>query len=201
MDYNDKYKVKVPEGEQGSWRVEHFEVPSNSWQAFKYGARAPNPGTYTRLIHVNGFGPVMSDTSAEVRDHWEVIAKLKSAKPDSRVLVHGLGIGMVLQVALRNENIQHVDVVELEQDVIDLVAPHYLERTESGRLTVHHGDAFTFKFPVGTRWSIAWHDIWPTMCTDDLAEHAKLNRRYAKAADWQGCWAHELLLDIRRRGG
>jgi hypothetical protein len=195
----EKYKVSVPEGEKGEWKVERFIIPENDFRALTYGIRAPSPGTYTRLKRKGAFDPMMSDTSAEVLDHWEVLSKLETAEPGTRVLINGLGIGMVLQAALRNENIEHVDVVELEKDVIDLVGPHYVKRTASGRLTIHHADAFTIQWPKGMRWNIAWHDIWPTLCVDDLEEHTKLTKRYQNRVDWQGCWGHQFLLQEKRR--
>lgn len=197
MDY-EQYKVSVPEGKSGDWEISHFTVEDNDWRALQYGYRAPKPGTYTRLMRRGDWDPWMSDTNAEVEDHREVIRKLERATPNSHVLIHGLGLGMVLQVALRNVNIEHIDVVELEQDVIKLVAPHYMKRTQNGRLTIHHGNALTYPWPTNSHWHVVWHDIWQSLCVDDLNEHTKLNRKFAKRADWQGCWAHELLLDLRR---
>ena len=83
-------KVSVPEGESGDCKVERFTISKEaaSMSLFRYGGeRAPRPGTYTRLI-VNGH-LMMSDTDAEMRDHWEPIRRA-----NGHILINGLGIGM-----------------------------------------------------------------------------------------------------------
>jgi spermidine synthase len=74
---------------------------------------------------------MMSDTNMERRSNWQV-----KDNAHGRVLIAGLGIGMILHPILDPtraiisrragealQPVEHVTVVELNQDVIDLVAP------------------------------------------------------------------------------
>lgn len=197
MNAYDRYRVDVPECDTGRVRVERFVVGESDMTNLRlsFEGRDTTPGTYTALVVDGVFW--MSDTDAEARDHFPIFRQLGWCE---RLLINGLGLGMVLQAALDGENMHHIDVVEIDEDVIDAVGPHYAKRAaERGiGLTIHHDDAYTVKWPKGSSWSCAWHDIWPTLCTDDLDEHAKLHRRYARRTGWQGSWGHELLLRRRR---
>lgn len=131
----------------------------------------------------------MSDSCDEFHD---CLGAIYSAT--GRVLVHGLGLGSYLHCILSKPDVTHIDVVENSQDIIDLISPHFAKH--NGRLTIHHDDAFTRKWPRGTRWNYVWHDIWATICTGDLAAHTTLLRKFANRTDNQGCWKHE---DLRLR--
>lgn len=134
---------------------------------------------------------VMSDSPDEYRDHVMAIHYASG-----RVLINGLGIGCYLSAILAKPRVNQVDVVEVEQDVIDLMTPYFSDM----RVTFHCADAYTKKWPPGTHWDYAWHDIWADKCTDDLEGHSKLLRSYGRRATQQGCWAHEELLYYRSRG-
>jgi len=196
----DDCKVRVPEGVCGDWAVSHFTITDKTPGALYYAlhGRPIPPGTYTRLTK-GGTGRenvVMSDTPAEMKDHCEVLRRLRRAAPGTRVLMHGLGLGIVLGAALREANIEHIDVVEIAPEVIALVGPTY---TGDGRVIIHEGDAFTYEWPKDQRWSIVWHDIWNNLCIDNLEEMGKLHRRFGRRCDWQGSWGKEFLVAERRR--
>lgn len=211
----DQYKVDVPEGEKGPWRVEKFEIKADDPEMFIFnlqaGSRGVRPGHYTRLMR--GSTVVMSDTYAEIRDHIGAIQQI--GRPDTRsVLIHGLGLGMVLQAALKCPHVERVDVVEISQDVIDLVGPHYARMAERldqrgrvmagerrERLKIWHGNAYDFEFTPGLRWDVAWHDIWDDISADNLDGMARLNRRYGHRVNWQGCWGQAEARESRRRWG
>ena len=82
----------LPEGQRGAYRVERFVVTGNEWQGFS--PRTVTAGTYTRLMR--GGTVVMSDTPAEWRDHSYFVDRA-----EGRVLVAGLGIGMVAAMPIR----------------------------------------------------------------------------------------------------
>lgn len=206
----DEMAVDVPEGEHGDVVLDRFTIgdgssPSmdlaNMLEGVKRG-RDSKPGTYSRLSRHGTLW--MTDTWAERRDHMTAAHQIAGWRPDesaSSVLIGGLGLGMILRVALLTPGMQRVDVVEIDADVIALVSPHYVEMAaERGvELTLHERDLFDVSWTKGTRWDVAWFDIWPTLCSDDLDEHATLARRYARRTNWYGCWGHELLVRARRR--
>ena len=191
------------EATRGPWRIEHKVIEE---EAAKLGAlraaiggsgRYVPPGKYTGLIHERR-GIVMSDTPDEMNDHFEPFYKAKTR--GGRVLINGLGLGMVLKGILSLPNVEHVDVVEIDEDVIALCSPPFVKMA-GDRLTIHHDDAFTKQWPKGTRWSVAWHDVWDVLNVDNLSNeddafpgtYAKLNRRYGRRVDWQGAWGQDLL--------
>ena len=185
--------VRVPEGERGPWRVEQFTLaaehrPLNPF-SFSSGGRGYIPaGTYTQLLRKGSV--VMSDTPDEIRDLRDLLYHAKG-----RVLLNGLGLGVALQGCLNKPEVEHVDVVEVDADVVALVAPHY----EGPRVSVHQGDALTFPWPKGTRWNVVWHDIWDGICADNLEVMHRLHRRYGRRCDWQGSWCRWQCEDQARR--
>jgi hypothetical protein len=194
---------RIPEGSSGPWRVERFTVDDKAARLDRRTGRGRgvSAGTYTRLIDSRAgmFGdPMMSDTPAEMRDHaW---AWMEARSRGGRILVHGLGLGMVAQAMLALPNVDHVDIVELDPDVIALVAPSFQADVDEGRLTIHQGDCFTKEWPKDAHWSVAWSDIWAEISQANLPEMAQLRRRFNKrVCDWHGCWCREFLLDQRRR--
>lgn len=188
--------IDVPEGELDGMRVERFTIGEkslhNAMADVRYG-RGTRPGTYTRLM--DGKKLWMSDTDAEKSDHADAVRNiwLISAK---RVLINGLGLGMVLQAALTFDHVEHVDVVEADERVIKLVGPHYLK---DPRVTIHHADAYeqAKRWPSGTRWDVGWSDIWENLDVANLSKMALLNRPYGRRCQWHGCWGQDFLKSWR----
>lgn len=182
--FNEICRVDVPEGESGHWKVTRFTVSENDIKALYYAlhGRPVPPGTYTRLIRKGDFDPMMSDTPAEIRDH--IFPLINAKHRGGRVLLNGLGLGVVLKGLLSYENVTHIDVVELEPDVIKLVAPSY----QDPRVAIHQANAYDIQWPKSTRWTVVWHDIWPSLCSDNLDGMTKLHRKYGRMCDWQGSW-------------
>lgn len=204
-------RCRVPEmkNDDGTVVVSQFDVGRDSLENLRAqlgGGRGTRPGTYTR-IDVDG-RLWMSDTDAECRDHFAPIQKAKYASgagwgvepedhtPTGRGLVNGLGLGCVVGAML--DWLDHVDVVEIDARVAELVGG-WFETEYPGRVTIHVDDAYTIKWPTGTEWDVAWHDIWPSLCTDNLVGMGKLHRRYGRRVRWQGSWGKELLQARRRR--
>lgn len=191
-DYD--HKVHLPDAELDGLKIARYTVTGHSIADIRarMDGRGTQPGDYTILYRDGRLW--MSDTDAEWRDHSEAVWRIR--KPETkRVLINGLGIGVIVKAALACDHVEHVDVVEIDERVIKLVSPHY----DDPRLTIHHADAYTIKWPPNTRWDVAWHDIWADMCEDNLELMAKLHRSYGKRVGWQGSWSKEFLLYERRR--
>lgn len=174
-------KVTVPEGTKGLWTVRRFEIEDSV--VMRWRERHFQPGQYTQLV-CKGRGLIMSDTPAERYDHAPFVRR---ATGD--VLISGLGIGMCVGAVLRKPDVRSVTVLEIEQDVIDLVAAHYRDE----RLSVICTDARQYVPPKGKKFGAVWHDIWDNICGGNLSEMHTLNRRYARRADWKGCWSQNLI--------
>lgn len=187
-EYAERFLSSVPEGSSGPWKVERFEIPLDltNLRMMRDG-RGCFPGTYTRLVHQTR-GIVMSDTTAEAADHIEPYQRATG-----RCLIHGLGLGCFLGMILAKPEVTEVDVVEIDDDVIKLVAPHFYQQYPHSRLRIHHGDARTMKWPRGSRWEMVWHDIWDNICADNLPEMQALHRSFGRRCNWQGSWAREWL--------
>lgn len=207
ISYTDRMEVTVPEGEVDGLKVMKFEVTGeelwNLRQALRYG-RGCDPGTYTKLVDFKeenldlGLHPVlwMSDTTAEREDHKEPVAYIELTKA-KRVLINGLGLGMVLQAALSYDHVEHVDVVEADERVIKLIGPHYLK---DPRVNIIHADAYeqARAWPRGSKWDIAWSDIWPEISADNLDGMDELHKFYRRRCYWHGMWARKWCLKLRR---
>jgi hypothetical protein len=189
------YKVAVPEGVSGDVRIERFEIPRHSIENVRmaFDGRGATPGTYTRLMV--GRHLWMSDTNAEWRDHLEAVHQIRAR--GGRVLINGLGLGMVVKAALAVDTVTRVDVVENSEDVIKLVGPTY---EADPRVKIFHGDAFEMSkvWIKNSHWTVAWHDIWRNMSEDNLPEMASLKRSYGRRVDWQGAWGQDTILWRRR---
>jgi hypothetical protein len=182
--------VDLPEGELDGLRIERFTIGDRNIHNLMLGVRGTRAGTYTKLA-ING-RLWMSDTDAEKHDHLPAL-RAASRLNARRVLVNGLGLGMVVKALLTMDHVEHVDIVEVDERVVRLVGGHY---AADPRVHVHHADAYeqAKRWPAGSRWEVVWSDIWPDLCTDYLPAMTRLRRSYGRRSDWHGCWGRDLLL-------
>lgn len=169
--------VYIPEATSGNWRVEKFTTDRMDLRSLASGRGVPLGKTYTRMMC--GSTLVMSDTPAEMRDHSHAVHNAKGS-----CLINGLGIGMVLKNILLKDSVTDVTVVELSQDVINMVAPHY----NDPRVAIVCESAFDYQPPKGKEYGMVWHDIWNYICGDNIEEMKKLHRKYGRRTEWQGSW-------------
>lgn len=189
----DKYKVSVPNDVSGDWSVRHFEVSQADAEIsairgmFSTGRHVP-AGQYTGLYFINTV--IMSDTPDEIRDHVPFIRR-----SHGRVLITGLGLGMVTAACLRREEVTSVTVIEKSPDVIRLVAStvQAIAQQEGKELAIIEADCLTWKPPKGEQWDVAWHDIWPNLCTDNLPQMHTLHRKFGRRCPSQMSWGREML--------
>ena len=184
----------LPAGEQGPYTVSRFEITPEGADVYNAKmqehpdgwarTRVVYPGRHTGLYEFGkSTDPWMSDTPAEVLDHYNVMMEMR--KRGGLVLINGLGLGMIAAYALRLPNVTHVDVVELQTDIISLVGPHL---PNQDKLTIHHANAYDITWTDIERWSVAWHDIWPTISADNLPSMDRLEEKYRGRVDYQETW-------------
>ena len=147
------------------------------WHEAFRGRAVPVGETYTRLMRDSTL--IMTDTPAEMRDHWEAVFMARG-----NCLLNGLGLGMVLKNILLKPEVKSITVVEISQDLIDLISPFYTD----SRVTYVCHDALTFQPPKGMRYQVVWHDIWDYICSDNLEAMKTLHRKYGHRSVWQGSW-------------
>lgn len=174
-----KIEVNVPDGECGNFKVETFTVSKadSRFTSLRPGCYVPE-GTYKRLRR--GHTTVMSNTPKEVHSNWQFIICAKG-----RVLINGLGLGMVLTEILNRDKVTEVWVIEKYEEVIKLVGPTF---ADDPRVKIIHADALEYKPPKGVRFDCVWHDIWDNICSDNLEDMKKLHRKYGRRTDWQQSW-------------
>jgi hypothetical protein len=193
----EKYKVDVPEGESGDWSVRKFEVSQEDvdrqmMQALRTGRLTPE-GKYTGLYRKGQV--IMSDVPDEIGD-----LKPLFDRAQGNVIIFGLGLGVAVQGAMMNENIDHVVVVEKSQDVISLVGDHWQEKYAS-KLAIVKGDAWDADFVhrYDLKFDYGWFDIWDDLVTDNLDEFQQLREVYAEHLGSMGFWGEPFLRVMRRR--
>ncbi len=217
----------IPVGKSGCARVEHFTVSQKESDFTRLraainvrsGLEVP-AGDYVRLMvgsnnkladqclgelpeQEDRSGVVMmSDTQTEQRTNFEFLIQARG-----RVLVAGLGLGVVLIPALKKDLVESIEVIELSPDVIELVEPHlrkYLTKKANKKLTVTEADIFTWKPPKGKKWDTIYFDIWADICGDNLVEITRLKRKFARRLNrekpdaWMGAWQEADLRYERR---
>lgn len=189
-DYSElpnKIECRVPDIVGENWDIETFTVDPTSLQSAIHNFSSPGRGcpggTYKRLMYKGGGWSdcMMSNTPAEIRDHYEFLMEAKG-----HVLINGLGLGIILEALLTDDDVTKITVIEKDEEIIKLVTPHF-ENEE--KLEIIHADAFDYQPPRGIKYDCVWHDIWLNITSDNLPEMIKLHRKYGRRSKWQGSWA------------
>lgn len=183
-----QWKVDIPEGESGGYRVERFKISEdearmgNMLGVFSFSSRGQTlyAGQYTRLVQSGEYW--MSDTYDEIRGHS---VPIRVTSQDSVCLVNGLGMGMVANAMLTKGAC--VTAIERSADVIQLVAPWLLDRF-GDRFKVFCDDSLAWRPPAKAEYDVVWHDIWRAKTSDNLPAMHRLHRRYGRRCSWQGSW-------------
>ncbi|WP_288615064.1 hypothetical protein [uncultured Victivallis sp.] len=187
-------EVRVRDARNGEFVIDEFEVSEkaarqfNVYQMMSYSSRYIRPGKYVRLCAYNGKGSrtrlIMSNTPAEIRDHQEFYANASG-----RVLICGLGLGMILHAIAAKEVVSEIVVVEKQPEIIDMVAPHFPEK----RITILQGDAFAPASINGLngKFDVMYFDIWDEIsgdAYDEMIKLASLWRRWKAQGARSYCW-------------
>lgn len=151
--------------------------------------------------------PIMSDTPSEISEQQHVFEHAHG-----RVLITGLGLGVVVSGLLANPEVEHITVVEIDRDVIALTGPYY---NGNPRVDIVNNDALRYAAHLADLrendgWTgqldYAWHDIWSHIADrnlddDEIAEHgisyATMFKAYEPFVTQQGAWGYEEALQMR----
>jgi hypothetical protein len=200
-----EWLVDLPEYDDEGVVIERFEITEAQATMDKLraafnpqrGDRSIDAGTFTRLT-VDG-AIWMTDTPAEVRDHF-VVDEAMARFGGGSMLIAGLGMGMVLHRAIQRHHMQTIDVVEIDPRVVRAVAPHYVRMADSAgvRLRIWEADIHEWR-PKGMSWDVGWFDIWATIDDDDMAEVKRLRNRFWRRLGWFGAWAQDERIAHRKR--
>lgn len=172
----------VPEVKFGLWSFWRVQMPHGPTPLLLGGDTMSILGrvSWLTLHQKDHYEVVMEDSARELRRHLPIFRHGRG-----RVLVSGLGLGCVVRGLLTKPEVEHIDVVEIDRDIIR----HFgVEFAFNSRVTLHHGDALTYEWPDDARWDVAWHDI---VCVkgDSLALlHARLVKRFYDRCTRQGWW-------------
>ncbi len=175
-------------GVPGTFYIHHHTVTEAASRRTMLGGGLTYvpPGNYCALKRASKYNESwdtlwMSDTPME---HGTNYTGLREARGD--VLVVGLGLGMLSLAMCRKKEVRSVTVLEIEPQVIQLVAPHVKHR----KLRVILADG---KCPPirGRHYDSIYLDIWPDICSDNwkdmkpmLAMYRKHRRPGGKVDGW-----------------
>jgi hypothetical protein len=179
-----------------------------------HGGRWVPEGNYVKLLklqrsHRNELDAppewetVMSDSPDEMNDHADVLLNATG-----KVLIHGLGLGCVLNCLLHKSDVTEIDVVEIDPQVVDLVANYYLAiaRGYGKKLNIITDSCIDVQWPRNTHWNYVWHDIWSTISAMNLRQsddpehgisYELLHRKFQNRCDRQGSWAFNQAKKMR----
>lgn len=169
------------------FKFEHKKDPLFNLRAIRDGGDfMVNDGKYVRL-HVDGV-LMMSDTDMEKRSNREFVQKA-----NGKVLIAGLGIGLILPPILEKENVSSVIVIEKYADVITLVG----DKFKNKKLSIINADIFEYK--PEEKFDTIYFDIWSNICEDNLQEIRLLHNRFKNKLNrsnpdcWMNSWMKEFL--------
>jgi 16S rRNA G966 N2-methylase RsmD len=180
----------IPEARIGDWEIIHQHVTeevaeAQAWDAYmKHGdvglKRRPRHGDYVALRRISDGTCFMSSQPFELEDNQSFVDVASG-----RVLVSGLGLGLILESLSRK--VDHIVVLEKEEEVIQLVAPH----VNLTNVEIIHADAF--KWTPTEQFDWAWHDIWPAIAIRNVEEMIQICSHHKQWVDRQVCWSWNLI--------
>jgi spermidine synthase len=186
----------IPPKEQGIAKISRFEFNEKDDFLFNLRASRDHPmfrmrsGKYLRLSVGNQL--MMSDTAMERISNKKFIDYA-----DGRVLIAGLGIGLIIHNILHKESITEIIIIEKHQDVIDLVAPYFTDP----RLKIICADIFEWKPQKGEKFDTIYFDIWPQITTENLKQIKVLHNKfkfYKSEGAYMDSWLKWYLQKLKR---
>ena len=177
-------------------QVKHEQIMAAFHGGFAYADVFDlKPGKYARLV-VDG-KTMMSTTQMELRTNTEFVRAAHG-----RVLVAGLGLGLILKAIEQKPEVKSIMVLEKYASVIKVVK----DRLKLGpKVTVLLADAhWPLAFEKGTLFETIYFDIWPGVCGDNWEEMKRLKAWYRKWLNkedenrWMGAWREDAVRSLAR---
>lgn len=174
----------LKDGKVGSFSLEHFSITENDFYGhYRQGIPC---GEYVRIT--DGLDCVMSDTPMEKRTNMDFCVNAHG-----KVLIGGLGIGLILLAIQDKEDVSHITVVEKHAEVIELIKD---QLPLNSKVEIVHADVFEYKplFKYNTIYMDIWSNINSEIYEEEMKPLIKRYRRYlvSKQEDenrYIDCWA------------
>jgi len=161
----------IPEGESGGIKIERKvfteRTMTGTWRSPSFMEAGDT------LVTLRRKGSIwMSNTPDEIRGQRFYISREAGNRPT--ILIGGLGLGIAIQRIHERHIPEKVVVIEIDPDVISLVAPTYASLPW---LEIVEGDIWEYG-KVGPKgfFDVAWIDIWGNYCLDDLDDMFTVRR-------------------------
>ena len=153
-------------GKVGNFELSHFVIGENNLYAMFHGIPC---GKFVRLTHKGEV--VMSDTDMEKRTNANFVRNAHG-----KVLVGGLGIGLILLAIQDKTEVEKIVVVEKYKEVIDIVKDQ-LQLNEKVEVV----NADVWEYVPAEKFNTIYMDIWNFINTDVYRDSMKpLIAKYRK---------------------
>lgn len=179
--YKDMTQI-LKDGKVGNFELSHFEIGKDDIYAMLHGIPS---GKFIRLT--NRGEVVMSDTFMEKRTNANFVRNAHG-----KVLIGGLGIGLILLAIQDKEEVEQITVVEKNREVIELVGS---QLQLNSKVTIVNDDVFIYKplFKYNTIYMDIWNYINEDVYKEEMKPLISRYRRYlvSKAEDEErfiDCW-------------
>lgn len=150
----------------GDFSLSKFEIKSDDLYAILHGIPC---GKFVRLLHRGEV--VMSDTDMEKRTNANFVGNAHG-----KVLIGGLGIGLILLAIQDKPEVEKIVVVEKHHEVIDLIKD---QLPLNNKVEIVNADVWEYESTE--KFNTIYMDIWNYINTDVYQESMKpLMARYRK---------------------
>lgn len=179
------FTTPVQNGRSGEWFIDDVVVDEFVSARSKMSRNSLDwveAGTYKRLVRVCSNGHhevVMSNTRMEFLTNKDFVIKA-----NGKILINGLGLGLIVNALLKKESVESITIIEKSQDVINLVSPYFNDQ----RLKIINCDAMLYKPNKDDFFDYVYHDIWPSIDPENIESMKKLHRKYGRKCENQSSW-------------
>lgn len=193
--------LSIPVGKSGPSSITHRIVAEQTpvigmRQALMRGCRpvmlALEPGLPLIIHELRERGGIwMTDLPEELH---QIAVMLRQVRPYGRVLVGGLGLGLVAHYLARLLEVREITIVERSAHVIKLIKPHLPPRY---RGAVVQSDIAKFLRTSGRRFDYYLLDTWQgtseSTWWDEVIPLKRIIRRRWASAPTVHCWAEDIM--------